>query len=750
MANPLVRDPKGNPNFPNLVHNLPKQESASFRANLAVAQHGLSPDEQALVAQEATVGKDVPSVQNYIVDMSVGLHEWSGNAVELAKFIPAIRDMNALAQEDAILTKKEKARVDGYAKFLIQFIQKKISLKARIKGTFKKVAKATRTSVGESLSDTSSIIGKIAGAMLKPREKKETADLDVKKARAGAFEKMAEMEAGRKELEARHAKYAAMGWNDDDFPYADDWNDEEGGGRRRGHGKGFDYTSLLGEEEEVPKKSTRRPRRVATPEPEPVPTKPAHVKKKKFSVIPEEEPAEKTKTAAVTTSLKGTNTRLDKVVAEVTKTNVLLKSGLDADKQREDASERAADEGKAATTITAPSLSPVKEKKGKGGSLFGGLGDLLKGFDLGKLIGPMLLPAVSMLGQGILIAGAAFAGWELGKWLDELSGGRLSGGVAKMADWMLNTGDRSNKEQVTGAENDELQLARKRTHTLVPDLAAARKVNEDWVRHPETRKFDDMGKPLGATTPTPSAPPAAPAAPPAAPEAPATPQSTSPVKVPVGQMHVSEEGIAKLKTREGVRRDPYWDVTGWAIGYGDHEYQGKPLGNDRSQKPNVRLTETEAEDALRRRLQTHYEPIVRKNLGSKSVPQNEFDALVSVAYNSEAAAARLSRRAASGETLKKEDFLASGTVHGKRVPELQARRAAEYAQFVSGGRAAAPMAALTARASSGGNTTVVNAPVTQIAQGGGGSAGGANIVLQPMTVSNPDPMVRALRSVNAT
>ena len=719
MANPLVRDPKGQKGNPNLIHNLPKQESMAFRANLAVAQDGLTPEEQALVAQEATVGKDSQPVQNYLVDMSVGLHEWSGNAAELAKFIPAIRDMNSLAQADVLLKKDEKKRVDGYAKFLIQFIQKKTTLKARIQGTFKNVVKTTRTNVSESLSDTNSIIGKIAGAMLKPRKKKDTADLDIKKARAASLDKMEHLEArSRRGLGSSFDS----GWDNDDDGY--------GGGRNRGRD----------DDDETGKK---RPRRVPTPAPEPTPEPTAPRRVGTFKTIPE--------TGDKKTSLTGTNVRLDKVVVQVTKTNDLLRGGLEADKQREDARERAEDSGgKAASPL---SLSPIKEKKDKDGSLLGGMGKML---GLGRL-GTMLLPAVGALAKGLAVAGAFAAGWKLGEGLDKLSGGRLSGGVQYLADWLFNSGNRKTSGEGSASElqrHDRQRAAALSTRKDRSYTSAAKFVEQgqDLLAGIHGNAPDALPAALVAPSVTSVAPPAAPVAPPAAPRPRATPQSTSPVKVPVGQMHVSEEGIAKLKKREGVRREPYWDVNGWAIGFGDHEYNGAPLGTNHAKKPNVKLSKTEADDAIRRRLQTHYEPIVRKNLGAKSVSQNEFDALVSVAYNSEAAGARLARRTSSGEILKKEDFLASGTVHGVRVAELQTRRAAEYAQFVSvpsAGRAAAPMAALSARAESNKGITVVNAPVTQIAQGGG-STGMNPLVIQPISVNNPDPMVRAIRSVNAS
>jgi lysozyme len=214
------------------------------------------------------------------------------------------------------------------------------------------------------------------------------------------------------------------------------------------------------------------------------------------------------------------------------------------------------------------------------------------------------------------------------------------------------------------------------------------------------------------------------------------------------ELHVSDTGIAALMKREGFKTKPYWDVNGWSIGFGDHAFHGVPLGRDHANPPKVEISEKEAKEMLRARLASHYEPLIKRKL-TKPVTQDQFDALVSVAYNSEAAGRRLAGRLDSGETLTEADFRASGTVHGQPVDALQQRRAAEYAQFVSApspGRNATPMNALTTATRATSAPVVVAPNVTTISQNGGG--GVPMIMPQPIQPRNPDNTIRAIISTN--
>ena len=91
----------------------------------------------------------------------------------------------------------------------------------------------------------------------------------------------------------------------------------------------------------------------------------------------------------------------------------------------------------------------------------------------------------------------------------------------------------------------------------------------------------------------------------------------------------SQELIDIIKDFEGFSATPYRDNTQWTVGYGSY------CGDSDDPKPNIRLTEEEAEKRLRKDLTRTYEPIVNKYCKSigKQPSQNQFDALVDLTYN---------------------------------------------------------------------------------------------------------------------
>ena len=94
-------------------------------------------------------------------------------------------------------------------------------------------------------------------------------------------------------------------------------------------------------------------------------------------------------------------------------------------------------------------------------------------------------------------------------------------------------------------------------------------------------------------------------------------------------MSSSQELIDIIKDFEGFSATPYLDNTQWTVGYGSY------CGDSSKPKPNIRLTEKEAEERLRKDLAKTYEPIVNKYCKSigKQPNQNQFDALVDLTYN---------------------------------------------------------------------------------------------------------------------
>lgn len=94
-------------------------------------------------------------------------------------------------------------------------------------------------------------------------------------------------------------------------------------------------------------------------------------------------------------------------------------------------------------------------------------------------------------------------------------------------------------------------------------------------------------------------------------------------------MHSSQELIDVIKDFEGFSSTPYKDNTQWTVGYGSY------CGDSSDPRPNIRLTEEQAEVRLRKDLSRTYEPIVNKYCESigKQPSQQQFDALVDLTYN---------------------------------------------------------------------------------------------------------------------
>lgn len=86
--------------------------------------------------------------------------------------------------------------------------------------------------------------------------------------------------------------------------------------------------------------------------------------------------------------------------------------------------------------------------------------------------------------------------------------------------------------------------------------------------------------------------------------------------------------INLVKKFEGCSLTAYHDVTGYAIGYGNHYYEN---GNTKVQATD-RITQEKADSMLRAALQRAANSI-SKIITNTSVTQNQFDALVSLRYN---------------------------------------------------------------------------------------------------------------------
>ncbi len=147
---------------------------------------------------------------------------------------------------------------------------------------------------------------------------------------------------------------------------------------------------------------------------------------------------------------------------------------------------------------------------------------------------------------------------------------------------------------------------------------------------------------------------------------------------------VSSKCIDFIKSWEGYYSKPYIDCVGVkTLGYG---MTGKEIeGLDY-------VTEEQATSMLRNLIENKYAPPIKKDLDSKNITlkQNEFDALVSFAYNCGIAGllgSTLYRNVCSGIRDKNtiiSNFQAWSNGGGKRIEGLYRRRTKEVAMFLDG------------------------------------------------------------------
>jgi GH24 family phage-related lysozyme (muramidase) len=97
-------------------------------------------------------------------------------------------------------------------------------------------------------------------------------------------------------------------------------------------------------------------------------------------------------------------------------------------------------------------------------------------------------------------------------------------------------------------------------------------------------------------------------------------------------MKISEKGLALIKRFEGCSLKAYRDCAGvWTIGYGTTSADKALTG--RTIKRGLKISQATAERWLRKSVDAKYGPKVAKYDAIYHLSQNEFDALVSFAYN---------------------------------------------------------------------------------------------------------------------
>jgi GH24 family phage-related lysozyme (muramidase) len=117
---------------------------------------------------------------------------------------------------------------------------------------------------------------------------------------------------------------------------------------------------------------------------------------------------------------------------------------------------------------------------------------------------------------------------------------------------------------------------------------------------------------------------------------------------------------------EGFNATAKWDKTNWRIGHGSSTIT-KPdgtvvtLSNNKAVKPNITITEEDAERDLKRRLNTEFIPLTKKSLGSAASKFNNatIAAITSVCYNYGRVPASVISAAQSGNATQVAEAIAA-------------------------------------------------------------------------------------------
>ena len=143
---------------------------------------------------------------------------------------------------------------------------------------------------------------------------------------------------------------------------------------------------------------------------------------------------------------------------------------------------------------------------------------------------------------------------------------------------------------------------------------------------------------------------------------------------------VSQNGINLIKQFEGCRLTAYKDPVGvWTIGYGTTNADKSITGT--TIKSGLTISQATAENWLKKSLDKKYGPKVNKYDSKYKWTQNEFDALISFAYNIGSIDQLTANGSRSRATIAKK-MLEYTHAGGKVLAGLVRRRKAEHDLFV--------------------------------------------------------------------
>ena len=149
----------------------------------------------------------------------------------------------------------------------------------------------------------------------------------------------------------------------------------------------------------------------------------------------------------------------------------------------------------------------------------------------------------------------------------------------------------------------------------------------------------------------------------------------------ISSLQISKKGLNLIKEFEGCKLEAYKCPAGvWTIGYGttDSDYSITKT----KIKAGLKISKQKAETWLRQSVNKKYCPKVNKYNNKYHWTQNEFDAMVSFAYN----LGSIDQLTANGKRTKKDiaqKMLLYNKAKGKVLPGLTRRRKAEQKLFLS-------------------------------------------------------------------
>ena len=149
----------------------------------------------------------------------------------------------------------------------------------------------------------------------------------------------------------------------------------------------------------------------------------------------------------------------------------------------------------------------------------------------------------------------------------------------------------------------------------------------------------------------------------------------------ISSLKIGQKGLNLIKEFEGCKLEAYKCPAGvWTIGYGttDSDYSITKT----KIKAGLKISKQKAETWLRQSVNKKYCPKVNKYNNKYHWTQNEFDAMVSFAYN----LGSIDQLTANGKRTKKDiaqKMLLYNKAKGKVLPGLTRRRKAEQKLFLS-------------------------------------------------------------------